>query len=66
VSPKNILNNYGNHSNVAKLIALCVKGATGVIGGSLVLENAHPYLTLSVLAIGAIVNEIINFYHWNK
>jgi hypothetical protein len=66
VSPKYILNNYGNSSNLAKLIALCVKGATGVIGGSLVLSNQHPYLTLGVLALGAITNEIINFYHWNK
>jgi hypothetical protein len=66
VSPRNILNNYGKSSNIGKLIALCVKGATGVIGGSLVLSNSHPYLTLGVLAIGAITNEIINFYHWNK
>jgi hypothetical protein len=44
-----------------KLTGLCIKSATGVIGGSLVLEQKHPYLTLAVLALGAIANEITNF-----
>jgi len=44
-----------------KLTGLCIKAATGVIGGSLVLEQKHPYLTLVVLALGAIANEITNF-----
>jgi hypothetical protein len=44
-----------------KLISLCIKAATGVIGGSLVLEQKHPYLTLIILAIGAIANEVTNF-----
>jgi len=44
-----------------KLTGLCIKSATGVIGGSLVLEQKHPYLTLVVLALGAIANEITNF-----
>ena len=61
-----MLDEYGkNNSNKAKLIALCVKAVTGVVGASLVLEQNHPYITLSVLAIGAIVNEVINFYKWN-
>jgi hypothetical protein len=44
-----------------KLTGLCIKSATGVIGGSLVLEQKHPYWTLAVLALGAIANEITNF-----
>lgn len=60
----NLLNDYGSKNNKAKLIALCIKAVTGVIGASLVLEQNHPYVTLSVLAIGAIANEIINFYKW--
>jgi len=60
----NMLNNYGNKPNSAKLIALCVKAVTGVVGASLVLEQNHPYLALIVLAIGAACNEIINFYNW--
>ncbi len=60
------LNEYGERkTNKAKLIALSVKAVTGVVGASLVLEQSHPYIALSVLAIGAVVNEVINFYKWN-
>lgn len=44
-----------------KLIGLCIEGATGIIGGSLILTEKHPYLTLSVLAIGAVASKIVNF-----
>lgn len=44
-----------------KLIGLCVKAATAVIGGSLVLSEKHPYLTLSVLALGGVANEVVSF-----
>ncbi len=44
-----------------ELIALIIKGVTGVIGGSLVLTQEHPYLTLIVLAIGGAANEYISF-----
>lgn len=44
-----------------KLIGLCIKAATGVIGGSLVLSEGHPYITLAVLALGAISNEVVQF-----
>lgn len=44
-----------------KLIGLCIKAVTGVIGGSMVLVEGHPYLTLAVLAIGALANEIVSF-----
>jgi hypothetical protein len=60
------LEQYGsNKTNKAKLIALCVKAVTGVVGASLVLEQNHPYLALTVLAIGAVANEVINFYRWS-
>jgi hypothetical protein len=61
----NILDQYGtNKTNKAKLIAVCVKAVTGVVGASLILEQNHPYLALAVLAIGAVANEVINFYKW--
>lgn len=44
-----------------KLIGLCIKGATGIIGGSLVLVEGHPYLSLTVLALGAVANEVVSF-----
>ena len=47
-------------------IAIAVKAFTGIIGGSLVLTNEHPYLSLAVLGIGAIANEAINFFDLNK
>lgn len=43
------------------LVGICIKAATGVIGSSLILSNAHPYITLSFLTIGAISNEIVQF-----
>ena len=44
-----------------KLIGMCIKACTGVIGGSLILQNTHPYATLAVCALGAIANEVVNF-----
>lgn len=48
-------------SNKLKLIALCIKAVTGVLGASMILSEQHPYLTLGVLCIGAMANEIILF-----
>lgn len=44
-----------------KLIGLSVKAATGVIGGSLILSEARPYVSITVLAIGAICDQIVSF-----
>lgn len=44
-----------------ELLALIIKGVTGVIGGSLVLNEGHPYITLGILAIGAASNEYLAF-----
>lgn len=48
-------------SRKVKLIALCIRAVTGVIGGSLILSNEHPYLSIAVLAIGAVADEITKF-----
>jgi hypothetical protein len=61
----NKLKNYGDKNDKGKLIALIVKAVTGVAGSAAIL-NAHPYIALGVLVTGAITNEIINFYHWDK
>lgn len=59
---REILNNYDKkRSQKAKLIALCTKAVTGVIGGSLVISNEHPYIAITVLAIGAVANEVITY-----
>jgi hypothetical protein len=47
-------------------IAFAIKAITGILGGSLVLTNEHPYLSLTVLAIGAVANEAINFFDLKK
>lgn len=44
-----------------KLIGLCIEGATGVIGGSMILSKAQPYFTIGILAIGAIANRVVSF-----
>ena len=44
-----------------KLIGLCIKGATGIIGGSLILVEGHPYLSISILALGGVANEVVSF-----
>ncbi len=44
-----------------KLIGNSIKAVTGVVGGSMVIQNEHPYGTLCVLAIGAIANEVVNY-----
>lgn len=46
--------------------AFAVKAVTGILGGSLVLTNEHPYLSLTVLGIGAIANEAIDFFDLKK
>lgn len=44
-----------------KLIGLSIKAATGIIGGSLVLVEGHPYLATGILALGAVANEIVSY-----
>lgn len=59
---KNITCNYEKgKSNKIKLIALCIKAVTGVLGASMILSQQKPYLTLFILSLGAVINEILNF-----
>jgi len=48
------------------LLASMVKGLTAVIGGSLILSEEHPYLSLFSLAVGATVNEYLLNAEKNK
>lgn len=44
-----------------KLIGICIKSATAIVGGSLILTEGHPYLSLAILAIGGVANEVVSF-----
>ena len=44
------------------LASRIVKAATGAIGAQMILDNANKYGILTVLAVGAIANEILSFY----
>lgn len=43
-----------------KIIGLVIKSVTGVIGGSLILTENHPYWSIAILAIGAGANELVS------
>lgn len=44
-----------------KLWGMIIKSVSGVAGGSLILAEGHPYLTLTILGVGAASNEFVNF-----
>ncbi len=44
-----------------KLLAVCIKSVTGVLGASAILTEQRPYITLTILCIGAVANEVLNF-----
>lgn len=44
-----------------KLIGLMVKSVTAIIGGSLILTEGHPYLSIAILALGGAANEFVSF-----
>lgn len=48
------------------LFALIIKSVTGILGASLILTENHPYFTLTVLAIGAGINELLIYYKNQK
>lgn len=52
-------------SNKIKLIALCIKAITGVLGASAILTEQRPYVTLTILCIGAVANEVLSFLNTN-
>ncbi len=51
----------GEKSKRIKFIAICIKSVTGVLGASMILTEQKPYVTLIILSLGAIANEILNF-----
>ncbi len=48
-------------SKKLKLIALCIKSITGVLGASSILSEQKPWISLLILCLGAASNEIVNF-----
>ena len=60
------LKSYGDKNKTGKLIALCIKSVTAILGASAILSEQKPYISLGILCIGAIANEIINFYDWEN
>lgn len=44
-----------------KLIGICIKSATAIVGGSLILVEGHPYLSIAILALGGVANEVVSF-----
>ena len=59
---ENITSKYERgRSKKIKLLALCIKAITGIVGGSMILTQQHPYIILAILSIGAVANEITNF-----
>ena len=49
-----------NKYDKLKMFGLIIKSITGIVGGSLVLTENHPYITLSVLALGGAANEFVS------
>jgi hypothetical protein len=44
-----------------KLIGLVIKSITAIVGGSLILAEGHPYISVSILALGGAANETVSF-----
>ena len=44
-----------------KLVGISIKSATAIIGGSLILVEGHPYLSIDILALGGVANEVVSF-----
>ncbi|MES3018222.1 MAG: hypothetical protein V4721_10605 [Bacteroidota bacterium] len=43
------------------LIGICIEAGTGVIGVSVILTEGHPYLTIAILALGAIATKAVAY-----
>jgi len=44
------------------LASRIIKGVTAMIGADLITSGANKYLTLTVLALGAVANEVLSYY----
>jgi hypothetical protein len=49
-----------NKYDKLKMFGLIIKSVTGIVGGSLILTEDHPYITLAVLALGGAANEFVS------
>lgn len=43
------------------LLGLLIEGVTGVLGGAVILTEKHPYIALTILAIGAAATKLVRF-----
>ena len=43
------------------LIGYSIKSATGLAGVARILEQNHPYLTIAILASGAVASEAVTY-----
>lgn len=44
-----------------KYVGLLIEAATGVFGAALILTENHPYITLIILALGAMSSKSVEF-----
>lgn len=44
-----------------KLVGLMIKSVTAIVGGSLIISEGHPYIAVSILAVGGAANEFVSF-----
>lgn len=56
----------GENPPIMKVIWFGIKAACGVVGSAMVIEQSHPYVAVSVLAIGAVADQVINLYQWKN
>lgn len=60
-----IIEGQPGKTKTLKLIAMSLKAITGIVGGSFILTEQHPYLALLALSIGALTNELLNHLNTN-
>ena len=63
---KLIKKQIGENPPTAKVVLFAIKAFCGFIGASMIIEQSHPYIALCVLAIGAVADQVITMYNWNK
>ncbi len=44
-----------------KLLGTCIKTVVGIIGASAIFQKVDPFISVGILALGAVANEIVNF-----
>lgn len=56
----------GENPSRMKVFWFALKAACGVIGSAMVIEQSHPYIAVGVLTVGAVADQVINLYNWEK